>query len=444
VLDCLDTLAWFEREIGDGAAAAEWTACAADIRAAARRLFVDEDGLVVANGSQGAIAVALDAGLLSAVEVPAAVAALADAIRSSGIGITTGFALTRTLVDVLARHGESQLIFDLLSKASQPGIGAMLVDGPGTFWENWWIDPANTGTGSLDHVGLGAPFAAWAWRHLAGVRPTGCGWRSLVVEPSFVTGVDTLTLTEDTPRGPLELTWRRESGTVTVAVQVPRGSEATLILDAAGGEVVGPGRHVRVVERVDAAPAAPVSTVAWTAPAIARVSADVDGPSDLLETAEVIAGESTTLELLDRLVCMPVPHAQTGRPVVRARATDASASPTVVLRLREPLDLGAVHFVYALIDQCLDGAGAATHPCLTLVLEDGSARTATAKTWPAGYNRVAVDTRDLPAGSRIAAIRIGLRILDAPADTSLGLHSADALAAFHLGEVGASSRRRTW
>ncbi|MFF1572318.1 family 78 glycoside hydrolase catalytic domain [Leifsonia sp. NPDC058292] len=451
VIDCLSALAALEEVLGDHREAERRRATADELRAAARRAFYDPANGTFGNGSQGSYGVAIEAGVLTGRDAREAGDRLVELIRGRGDRVSSGFATTRSVVRALTMLGEAQVVYDVLSQPEAPGVGAMLASGPGTFWECWWIDPANTGTGSLDHVGLGGPFAAWAWEGLAGVRPTAPGYTAFRVAPQFIDGVTRLELRTETVRGEVVVAYSREASTARLEITVPPGSEATLALRGRTDTTLTAGSHVIEVETpVSAAPTSAMDAVHRSSVSVAPVAADVVGSRTLLDASEVQPGPAApTLEPLQTLTCMPVPHEQPTHPVLRVVGSvsgPADLAPTVLLTLRDPLPLDGVEFVYALIDQCIEAPERAVTPILVLRLRDGRTMEGSSDGWPAGWNRVAVDTRGLGDGIAVVAVEVGLAWGDAPNDNALAVYaSGDGIQpGFHLGEVGYSIRPRTW
>jgi alpha-L-rhamnosidase len=473
-LDSLSILAFFEDEFGHAELARTRRAQAAELLAAARHAFVDGGRSTVGNGSQASYAIALDGGWLTAQEAIVAADRLEADVRARENRVSSGFATTRTVVRALTRSGRSQVVFDALQQSSEPGIGAMLSSGNGTFWECWWIDPANTGTGSLDHLGLGGPFASWAWQSLAGLRPLAAGYARFAVEPHPVAGVDNLSLTTQTVRGTVGVTYRRTGDELLLELTVPVGSEAVLRLsDRDGGrteEVVGPGHHSRTaawpigvdqsaVEQATGDKATgDKASAAFQPPTLAPQSVDVVGDPGLLggavATGTLAGGDGEELVVGDTLRCMPVPHAQLHGPIVLVRGTSllTPPAPSAVLHFDPPLDaaaatLGGATFMYAMVDLCLDNPARPRHTVLTVSAADGTSRQATGTIWPAGWNRVSVDITDWNGASAVTSVSVAVAFDSAALPTATA-RQTDAehtdVFAFRLGEVGYSTVRRTW
>jgi alpha-L-rhamnosidase len=436
-IETFETLARLESAVGEEDAASAARSVAADLRRSARRVFVETEPLAVANGSQGSLALAIGAGLLTADERAAAGRRLVAAIRREGDRVTSGFATTRAVVRALAAVGADQAVFDVLRTPDEPGVGAMLAGGPGTFWECWWIDPANTGTGSLDHLGLGGPFAGWLWTSLVGVRPVAPGYAVARVDPRPVAGVDDVSATIPTVRGDLRVAWRRAGAGLVLDLDVPDTMRVEVGEEARHR---GAGRH-RIELPLPATPAtmAPSTssgtTRSFVLPVRAPRASDLDRDPDLLaaaiEAGAVRPDAGTVVDVLpDGLHCMPVPHEQEHGPVLRLTGTDRAA-----ITIELPLDLSDARFLAIRMDTDLPVTARPLEPLLELHAADGSTRAARTRLWPAGWSRVAVDLEGWTGRDRVERIVVGIRASGEP----------DGMpAAVHLGGLGRSGLRRLW
>ncbi|MEV0844780.1 family 78 glycoside hydrolase catalytic domain [Streptomyces sp. NPDC049954] len=274
VIGSLRDLADLERAVGEDALAALRTEQADALVAAARRFLRDPGTGRWAGGTQASAATALMAGLAADAEEEAALLGeLATAVRAEGHRVTSGFSATQSVVRALAggparpgaavdrwRAGDGAALLGALRQPEQPGIGAMFTQGPGTLWECWWIDAENTGTGSLDHIGMGAPFAEWVWRRLVGIEPdlAGPGFARFTVAPRPVAGLGRVRGEVETVRGTVVSGWRRVGAGVELSVTVPVGAQALIRVP---GGAHGP---VRVDGAVLEGSAHPLLTVVGT------------------------------------------------------------------------------------------------------------------------------------------------------------------------------------
>lgn len=430
-MEALDALAQLESVLGGGSAG-DRLAQREALRSAAVSAFVDAETGSVGNGSQACLAIALWAGWLVGDAADHAGFEIEADVRARGNRVSSGFAATRTVVSMLAETGHSQVILDALRQPVEPGIGAMLDHGPGTLWENWWIDPANTGTGSLDNVGIGGPFGGWAERYLAGIRPTAAGFARFECRPCFVRGIDELVYETTTVRGSAGVSYRRVGAQVELSVMVPVGAEASVILPGAEYSV-GAGRHQFVAEWRPEREVPVVDTGEWSAPSWMAPAADVDQVPSWLATAiaagALFAPRSSLAIRESGLRCMPVPHAQLRGPV----ATVTGQAPVARLEFAKAADLSGARFVYAEVDACIANAAEPTGAHITVFAANGSSLASTGRVWAAGWSRVAVDLGEWPGRVEVVAVEV-----------TVDFGPTSEAVSFHLGSIGASSRKRTW
>jgi alpha-L-rhamnosidase len=96
---------------------------------------------------------------------------------------------------------------------------------------------------SFNHYALGA-VADWMHRTVAGLAPAAPGYREIEVRPLPGGGLTSASARHLTPYGEASVSWRRADGRLTLDVQVPVGSRATVhVPGAAQPERVGHGRH---------------------------------------------------------------------------------------------------------------------------------------------------------------------------------------------------------
>lgn len=240
VVRSLCALAELEAVAGDAEEAERRTREAAALVGSARRVLRDPVTGDWANASQGSAAFALTTGLASdSAEREALQAHLRADIAARGDRVASGFSATHAVVRALADDDAGgTALLAVVHQPAQPGIGSMLVDGPGTFWETWWIDDDNAGVASLDHIGLGAPFAAWVWTRVAGLRPLTAGYRRFAVAPRLLGPVNRARGAVDTVRGRIDFGWHYDDGTLTATLEVPVGATAELTLPGTAAEQI--------------------------------------------------------------------------------------------------------------------------------------------------------------------------------------------------------------
>lgn len=435
----LRSLADLEEAVGNTDAAATRRAQAATVVEAARRQLRDPVEHTWGNDSQGSSATALVAGLAAESDVADLRARLRADVRERGDRVSTGFAATKAVVRALADADGGSSLLAAVRQRKQPGIGSMLVDGPGTFWETWWIDDENVGVASLDHIGLGAPFSAWVWRDVAGLRALEPGFRRFAIEPRLTGSVTSSSLTRQTPRGTIHAEWRVDSGRFSCEVTVPVGSMAEVRIPGGDTVTLEPGVHsvegrTAVAESLQNARPEPRREVLgelWLS----------DGA---LETWEARGETTVTVEHTDQ-VCTPVYHEPIPAPTLAVVIPDFTegSDDMVILRQDGPLDLGAASFVFANFDTDNPGIiGRAVRIFVRLQSSDGSTVEGVARPLPIAWNRVTVDVSAWQDRASVVEVAVGIRWTDEP-DTAFGpplpLQPGPRRFAYRLGRIGWSN-----
>ncbi|MFC6506928.1 alpha-L-rhamnosidase C-terminal domain-containing protein [Promicromonospora citrea] len=95
---------------------------------------------------------------------------------------------------------------------------------------------------SFNHYALGA-VADWLHRTVAGLAPAEPGYRTILVAPRPIAGLDHAEAALDTPYGRARVAWRRTGDDVVVEADVPPNARAVVRLPGAPQETVGSGRH---------------------------------------------------------------------------------------------------------------------------------------------------------------------------------------------------------
>lgn len=410
------------------------------LSATATRILHDEVDAIWANDSQASIALALVTGLATDGERVRLQTRLSQQVVDRGNRLSSGFAGTKAVVRALAEYDGGSTLLAAVLQEEQPGIGSMLVEGPGTFWEAWWIDDENVGVASLDHIGLGAPFAAWAWQFVAGLRATEPGFRRFVVEPRLTTAVSSAAVQRMTRHGMIDVAWTARDGAFVCDVTVPVGTTADIVVP--GGETVTIDSGHHSVRR-----AIPLLT-----PVVNRVESRAPRPGEIWKSsAWRPVGSDTSVEMEHEVVvCSPVFHEPIPAPTLSISIANFEPDDErwVTLHPGAPLDLTAASFAFAHVD--IDGpylTGRVVRVLLRLTSSDGTSVVAEARPLPIAWNRVSVDLSDWAGRSSVVAVDVGVRWHDEH-DVGRGpfvpLPDVQRFLAMRVGLVGWTSSARTW
>jgi alpha-L-rhamnosidase len=230
-------LAKMARVVGNSADADHYSALAGQIAAGLTKRYFDADTGVYANGTQLSYAMPLMLGIVPAGREQATVDKLVQDITAHNDHLTTGFVGSTMVFQALGAYGRNDVALAVAERTDYPSFGYMVGQGPGTIWEKWPNSSAPDGTSSKDHIGLGGSIGQWFYQQLAGIQQggTGSGFRSLTLAPSVVGDLTSASGQQQTVRGTVVSSWRRDGSTLTYHAVVPVGATATIRLPLLGG-----------------------------------------------------------------------------------------------------------------------------------------------------------------------------------------------------------------
>lgn len=178
-------------------------------------------------------------------------------IRDKKNHLDTGCVGTKFILPVLSDLGYGDLAYSIATQTTYPSWGFMIAKGSTSLWEMW-----EATSRSLDHYFLGT-YEEWFYSHLAGIKDMNNGYETFTVQPYVLGDLSYVTCSVNTVRGKVESSWvKGEDGTITMTVEIPFGSTATVILPVenpasvtvngssteAGTLTLGSGRYTIVIK----------------------------------------------------------------------------------------------------------------------------------------------------------------------------------------------------
>jgi alpha-L-rhamnosidase len=144
--------------------------------------------------------------------------------------LTTGLAGLRYLFPVLTQVDQSSLAYDLATQTTFPSWGYMLVNGATTVWE-LWQNKVGPHMNSQNHHMMGS-IDAWFYEGLGGINvdPEQPGYRHFRIEPQVTRDLTSVSASVGTVRGEVTSSWTHEPGVITLQVDVPVNSTATVAI----------------------------------------------------------------------------------------------------------------------------------------------------------------------------------------------------------------------
>lgn len=225
--------------------AAEYAALEDEIKGAFQKEYVTPNGRLSSN-TQTAYALALAFGLLPESQRAGAAARLAADVRKFG-HLTTGFLGTPLLCQELTDYGYLDEAYMLLDRTEYPSWLYPVTKGATTIWERWdGLKPDGTfqdpSMNSFNHYAYGA-IGQWMYRVVAGIEIDQAmpGYKHIVIQPRPGGGLTHASASVDSMYGRVASGWEFADGKMTVKIEVPANTTATVRLAKARLEEVNEG-----------------------------------------------------------------------------------------------------------------------------------------------------------------------------------------------------------
>ncbi len=197
--------------------------------------YVTANGRLV-SGTQTAYVLALNFDMLPEALRKQAAENLVNNIKNYRTHLTTGFLGTPYLCHVLTRFGYTDLAYELLLQETYPSWLYPVKMGATTIWERWnGIRPDSTfepaSMNSFNHYAYGA-IGDWMYRVVAGLDTDedGPGYKKIIIKPHIGKGLTKASAILQTFYGVLSSSWTTENGNITLDVEIPANTTATVYI----------------------------------------------------------------------------------------------------------------------------------------------------------------------------------------------------------------------
>lgn len=222
---------------------AVYTALLNRVKTAFRNEYLTTNGRLLSS-TQTAYVLALQFDMLPENQRQPTAERLAENVKSYGNHLTTGFLGTPYLCHVLSRFGRGDVAYKLLLQETYPSWLYPVKMGATTIWERWdGIKPDSTfqtpGMNSYNHYAYGA-IGDWLYRVVAGLdtdekQP---GYKHLIIKPTMGAGLTSARADLLTNYGPARSGWAMENGKLTLDVEIPANTTATVYVPALTAEAI--------------------------------------------------------------------------------------------------------------------------------------------------------------------------------------------------------------
>jgi alpha-L-rhamnosidase len=132
----------------------------------------------------------------------------------------------RTLTD----RGRADLALKLATNDTYPSWGYMVRNGATTIWELWNGNTADPAMNSGNHVMLLGDLILWEYEYLGGIRALEPGYSKILIQPTFIDGLDTVRCAYESVSGRIESNWHRNGDEMIGEILIPANTKAEVRL----------------------------------------------------------------------------------------------------------------------------------------------------------------------------------------------------------------------
>ncbi len=182
-------------------------------------------------GTWASDAVALTLGVYPEYDREALLASLRQSIINDDYAMSTGIYGNKYLIPLLFEEGMGDQAMEILFNRRHVSFGTMMDDGATSLWECLemrGIDPDRTkGISSYNHP-MHSGFAYFYYAYLGGLRPAEPGFKTFVVKPYHVKGLDHVAITYESLYGKIAISADKTDAGYAYEVTVPANTHAIL------------------------------------------------------------------------------------------------------------------------------------------------------------------------------------------------------------------------
>ena len=200
---------------------------AAAVKQAFNAVYYDAKTGQYGTGSQTANAMPLYMGLTTPENHATVQQSLLTHLKETDYRLTAGDVGYRYLLRALEGAGASEVIYRMNNRADVPGYGYQLAEGATALTESWSA-LRNT---SNNHFMLGH-LSEWLYSGLGGIQQNEAvpAYKDLIIRPELVGNMASATVQYRSPYGLVRSEWQRTDTAITLTVEVPVNSTATIYL----------------------------------------------------------------------------------------------------------------------------------------------------------------------------------------------------------------------
>ena len=203
----------------------KYLALAAKIKRAFSEKFFNPETSTYASGTQTELSAPLYWGLVPDDEKEKVAANLAKRVEADLFHLDVGLLGQKAILNALSENGYAEEAYKIAAQETYPSWGWWVVNGATTLLENWDIHAENDI--SMNHIMFGE-IGAWLYKGLGGIYPdqNKPGFKNVVLKPSFISTLDGVDISHESPYGEITSAWEHENKSVVYSVTIPANSTA--------------------------------------------------------------------------------------------------------------------------------------------------------------------------------------------------------------------------
>ncbi len=240
-------MADFARIVGNKDDEKTFTDLAASYRSEVIEKHIKPDGTVDGD-TQCAYAYVTNLGIYNPDQEAAIRSKFEQRMAADGHSVKTGFHGTGNLLQGLTKIGLKTDAGQTILNERSPSWGAMIQRGATTIWERWEGKDDdgnyfNPNMNSFNHYTFGG-CGEWMMGDLIGLRPYAPGFKTVLVEPAFIPGLNHADGSFESPYGKISNKWKRSGGQITMRLSIPPNSDAQVVLPTNAKSVTFQGKKI--------------------------------------------------------------------------------------------------------------------------------------------------------------------------------------------------------
>jgi alpha-L-rhamnosidase len=226
----LRAMAEMAGDLGYSADQTTYAALADKVKAAFNARFYGQyTAGVYGYGNQSELAMPLYYGLVDAQNEAAVAAALAAAVKRDNYRIKTGEIGLKPVLMSLAKYGYNDIVYRMANQTDYPSYGFFVKSGCTTTPEYWDLSMSQNHC-MMDHI------EEWLYSELGGIKNEGTAFDEFLVQPWISSDIKSFSVSLQSVYGRITSAYQRTAaGGFEYSVEVPAGSQATIVLPISKG-----------------------------------------------------------------------------------------------------------------------------------------------------------------------------------------------------------------